>query len=862
MSPFLLVRKPTTVTAESLSVELRRALVRVARVPRLLVASDYDGTLAPIVADPEKARPLPESVRALRVLAGLHETTAAVISGRALRDLATLSRLPAEVHLVGSHGSEFDVGFVHALDASARGLHRRLETVLEDIVDGATGAGLEIKPASIAVHVRRAEPEIAERVLTAVRSGPAGWDGVSVTEGKSVIELAVVATDKGHALDVLRHEAGASAAVFVGDDVTDERAFVRLAGPDVGIKVGTGTSSAGFRVSDPDAVATVLALLVEERRAWLYGESAAPIERLSMLANETSVALVSPDARLNWLCHPGPDSAAVFAELVGGAGAGHFSVRPLRGGLPLGQRYVPGTMTVETRFSQVVVTDYLVHGLPAHRTDVVRVLSGSTPVEVSFAPRPEFGQVGVRLRAEPDGLRVVGTGDPIALWSPGVSWQITSDGMHETATATVELTAGQPVVLELRCGTTDLSASPTDEVVRRAAAEGSWSRWVSTLRLPGVARDMVARSALTLRGLCHEETGGIMAAATTSLPEEIGGVRNWDYRYCWLRDGALTAHALVSLGSVTEAEGYLRWLHGVLTSLPGPEYLHPLYTLGGITLGPEAVLDTLPGYAGSRPVRVGNLANQQVQLDVFGPVVDLVSGLSTVRGKLTDDDWRMVGAMVRAVAARWHEPDHGIWEERHAPRHHVYSKVQCWVTVDRALKLADRWGRVPSPKWAGLRDRIATDVLTNGWHPQACGGIGAFTTAYDGLDLDAASLHVGLSGLIDPSDERFAATVTSIEAELRSGSTVYRYHRDDGLPGVEGGFHLCAAWMIEAYLLVGRRTEAEELFEQMVDAAGPTGLLPEEYDPIAERSLGNHPQAYSHLGLIRCAQLLDGDTPA
>ncbi|HYS39897.1 MAG TPA: trehalose-phosphatase, partial [Pseudonocardiaceae bacterium] len=293
-------------TAESLSVELRRALVRVARVPRLLVASDYDGTLAPIVADPERARPLPESVGALRVLAGLHETTAAVISGRALRDLATLSRLPSEVHLVGSHGSEFDVGFVHALDQTARGLHRRLEEVLESIVDGATGTGLEVKPASIAVHVRRAEPDIAERVLAAVRTGPAGWEGVSVTEGKSVIELAVVATDKGHALDVLRHEAGASAAVFVGDDVTDERAFVRLAGPDVGIKVGTGPSAAGFRVSDPDAVATVLALLVEERRAWLYGESAPPIERLSMLANETSVAMVSPDARLNWLCHPEP----------------------------------------------------------------------------------------------------------------------------------------------------------------------------------------------------------------------------------------------------------------------------------------------------------------------------------------------------------------------------------------------------------------------------------------------------------------------------------------------------------------------------------------------------------------------------
>jgi trehalose-phosphatase len=840
-------------TVESLSPELRRALVRVARVPRLLVASDYDGTLAPIVADPEQARALPESVGALRVLAGLHETTAAVISGRALRDLATLSRLPSEVHLVGSHGSEFDVGFVHALDERARALHRRLARALEDVVEGAVGVGLEVKPASIAVHVRRADPEVGQRVLAAVRSGPAGWEGVSVTEGKAVIELAVIATDKGHALDVLRHEAGASAAVFMGDDVTDERAFARLAGPDVGIKVGSGVSAAGFRVADTAAVATVLAFLVEERRAWLYGESAPPIERLSMVANETSVALVTPDARVSWLCHPGPDSAAVFADLVGGAGAGFFGVRPLRNGLPLGQRYVPGTMTVETRWSQLLVTDYLVHGLPTHRTDVVRVISGATQAVVGFAPRPEFGQVPVRLRVERDGLRVVGTGDPMVLRSPGVVWEVSSDGMHESATATVSVSPGSPVVLELRCGTTDLSPAPDG----REAADRYWSDWAATLRLPNRARDMVARSALTLRGLCNADTGGIMAAATTSLPEQLGGVRNWDYRYCWLRDGALSAAALVSLGSTAEAEGYLRWLHRVIDTLPGPEYLHPLYTLAGTTLGPEAVIDTLPGYAGSRPVRVGNLANQQVQLDVFGPVVDLVDHLATAQGGLDDSEWAMVEAMAHAVAARWSEPDHGIWEERHTPRHHVYSKVQCWVTIDRALTLADRWGRTPDPSWAALRDKIAEDVLTRGWHPEACGGIGAYTTAYDGLDLDAASLHVGLSGLLDPADERFGATVTAIEAELRSGSTVYRYHRDDGLPGIEGGFHLCAAWMIEAYVLVGRRTEAEELFEQMLDAAGPTGLLPEEYDPIAERSLGNHPQAYSHLGLIRCAQLLD-----
>ncbi|MBQ6643471.1 MAG: trehalose-phosphatase [Saccharopolyspora sp.] len=845
-------------TAEALPAELRRTLVQLARTPRLLVACDYDGTLAPIVADPNAAKPLPESVHAMRSLAALPATTTAVISGRALRDLATLSRLPAEVHLVGSHGSEFDVGFVHQLDPQATELRTALQRAAQEVVVGEEGVTLEAKPASVAVHVRRAEEDVAERVLDAIRSGPATWDGVQVTEGKSVIELAVVQTDKGNALDALRHQVGATAAIFLGDDVTDEKAFARLHGPDIGLKVGDGETLAGFRVADTTQVATALAFLMEERRTWLYGEQAPPIERLTMLSNERTVALLTPDARVTWMCHPGPDSAAVFADLLGGPGAGHFSIRPHGGDgaprspLPLGQRYVPGTMTVETRWSRLLVTDYLEHGVDGHRTDLIRVISGGSTASIEFAPRPEFGQVPVRLVQEAGGLRVMGTSEPIVLHSPDVQWEITSDGMHESAHAVVEASDAEPVVLEMRCGTEDLFPAQLTQPQRRAAADAYWSDWLETLTLPAVERDLVGRSALTLRGLCNTDTGGIMAAATTSLPEEIGGVRNWDYRYCWLRDGSMTAQALVTLGSTAEAEGFLNWLHNVLASLPGPERLHPLYSLQGTSLGPEAVIDSLPGYAGSRPVRVGNLADQQVQLDVFGPVVELVTNLAAATGALRDQDWELVKAMAEAVSHRWFEPDHGIWEERDQPRHHVYSKVMCWVTLDRAIKLGERYDRTPESTWGPLRDQISQDVLKNGWQAD----VQAFTTAYEGSDLDAASLHVGLSGLIDPADERFSATVTAIESELRSGSTVYRYRRDDGLPGDEGGFHLCAAWLIEAYLLIGRRTEAEELFQQIVDTAGPTGLLAEEYDPIAERSLGNHPQAYSHLGLIRCAQLL------
>ncbi|WP_086818633.1 trehalose-phosphatase, partial [Allokutzneria sp. NRRL B-24872] len=722
-------------TAEALPAELRRALVQLARTPRLLIACDYDGTMAPIVADPEQARPLPESVNALRSLATLSSTTVAVISGRALRDLATLSRLPSEVHLVGSHGSEFDVGFVHALDAAARQLLTKIKHELDGIIDGAEGVHLEMKPASVAVHVRRAEPAVGERVFEALRSGPCTWDGVQVTEGKAVIELAVVQTDKGHALDVLRHQVGATAAIFLGDDVTDEKAFARLTGPDLGIKVGDGETLAAYKIADTTDVARVLAFLMEERRTWLYGEQAVPIERISMLANERSVALLTPDAKLTWLCHPEPDSGAIFADLLGGPTAGVFGIKPERNGLPLGQRYLPGTMTVETRWSKLLVTDYLDHYAPPHRTEIVRVISGNSRAVIDFAPRPEFGQVAVKLSAEADGLRVLGTSDPIVLRAPGVEWTITSDGQHESARAVVEVTPEQPIVLELRCGSDDLGPAEVSEADRRARAGAYWTDWLAGLNLPEVQRDLVARSALTLKGLQHDETGAFLAAATTSLPEEIGGVRNWDYRYCWIRDAALSAQALVRLGSTAEAEKYLAWVHGVLATLPGPERLHPLYTLHGTHLGPEAVIDTLPGYAGSRPVRVGNLANQQVQLDVFGPIVDLVAMVTEARGKLTDEDWRMVEAMAEAVSRRWHEPDHGIWEERAAPRHRVYSKVMCWVTLDRAIKLADAYGRKAETSWAELRDTIRADVVENGWNEE----VQSYATAYDGPDLDAAT---------------------------------------------------------------------------------------------------------------------------
>jgi trehalose 6-phosphate phosphatase len=813
--------------------------------------------MAPIVSDPQKAFPHPESVSAMRGLASLAGTNAAVISGRALRDLAILSRLPSEVQLVGSHGSEFDAGFVNAIDDNAKKLLTVITGELQAIADAHPGVSIETKPASVALHVRNAETAAGDEALAAVRSGAAARDGVQVTEGKSVIELAVIVTDKGVALDILRHQEAATAAVFFGDDVTDEKAFGHLHGPDIGVKIGPGDTLAEFRIDSTEQVALALAFLLEERRQWLSGADAPRIERLTMLASPNAVALLTPDADVTWLCHPEPDSAAVFAHLLGGDQAGHFSVGPTRTSLPLSQQYVDGTMTVQTKWASLQVTDYLPHDVGQGQTALTRVITGKATAVVTFAPRPEFGKAWASLEPDADGLRVLGTADPMVLRSPGVVWNIVSDGSQQTAHAEVDPSNG-PIVLELRLGTDDLSEHPWAEVERRRASEAYWKDWADGLDLPPLKRDLMKRSALTLRGLVHAESGSIMAAATTSLPEDIGGVRNWDYRYCWLRDAALTAAALVDVGSTAEAENYLSWIHGVLESVSGPERLHPLYTIWGLGLPPEAVIDELPGYAGSRPVRVGNAANQQVQLDVFGPIVELVSALAHARKAagsehvLSEDDWELVRAMVEAVERRWFEPDHGIWEIRDNPRHHVYSKVMGWITVDRAIRLAETFGRATEPGWAPLRETIREEVLANGWNEE----VQSFTAAYDGTDLDAATLFIGLSGLIDPADPRFAATVTATEAELRSGSTVYRYRHDDGLPGGEGGFHLCAAWLVEAYLLVGQRAEAEALFAQLVSAAGPTGLLSEEYDPIAERSLGNHPQAYSHLGLLRCARLL------
>lgn len=838
--------------------ELDQALDRVAAVPVLLIASDYDGTIAPIVADPPRARPHRESIVALRALAAMPQTHVAIISGRALEELARLTGLPEDIHLVGSHGSEFDPDFAESLSPHAARLRRHLIDELTTVAAHGSGFTIEEKPASVAFHYRNADDEAADEAVRAVLEGPGAIEGVYTKHGKKVVELGVVSTSKGNALETIRHRCGASAVVFFGDDATDEDAFVTLAGPDLGVKVGEGETSAGHHVEGPRQVAQVLARLSELRSEWLAGADAVPIERHSLLSDQRTVALVTPQGRLTWMCLPRLDSPALFAELLGGPAAGHFSVRPAGGGDTIEQHYLHSSLVLRTRWKNLTLTDFLdcSGGRPGHRagrTDLIRIVEGRGRILVEFAPRLDFGRVVTRLSAREGGLVIEDTLDPIVLRAPGVGWTIVEEGQHQTARAEVDL-SGAPLVLELRHGSGSLRDGGKTAEERCRLTDGFWAEWAARLVLPDVEPELMRRSALVLKGLCHGPSGAIAAAATTSLPEHMGGVRNWDYRFCWVRDAAMSARALLRLGSIGEAMDLLDWVLGVLERCESPQRLQPVYTVTGEALGTEGEIAELSGYRGSRPVRVGNLAARQVQLDVFGPVVDLVALLVELDAPVSAQHWRVVEAMVQAVEARWTEPDHGIWEIRSPRRHHVHSKVMCWLTVERAIGVARHFVDENRDDWQALRDTIAADILEQGFKSD----LNAFTAAYDGTDADAAALHVGLSGLLQPEDPRFAGTVALIEKTLLRRPTVYRYRSDDGLPGAEGGFHLCASWLVDSYVLLGREDEARSLFEQIVAVSGPTGILSEQYGPRTRRALGNVPQAYSHVGIIENAVRLGG----
>lgn len=824
-------------------------LDQLATTPHLLVCCDYDGTLAPIVEDPNRAVPLQSAVTALRALSILPSTTVAVVSGRSLRDLAALSRLPSEIHLVGSHGGEFDHDF--HIDRQQQRLLEECVATVRELAAHYPGAYVEVKPSSVAVHVRRCSRPDASELLERVVMGPGQFAGILVRHGKEVVELSVVHTQKADAVDILRHRVGATAILFVGDDATDESVFARLSGPDVGVKVGEGDTAAGWRVASPSDVADLIISVMERRESWLLGGHSPPIEQHMMLSNRQSVALLAPDGAINWFCAPDPDAPAVFAALLGDDSSGHFSIRPQHGMPMLSQTYIGGTLSARTRWADLTVHDYMPI-LPegeAPPVRIIRSISGTEPAVVCFVPRPQFGAVPVSIEVDEGGLRVMGSSDQMALYSPGVQWSIEGPPGKHWATAIVDASAGD-VILEFRFGTYDLDPPAERETVTRERTINYWRDWTRSLSLPGVRPHAEERAALTLRALCHANSGGVLAAATSSLPERVGGIRNWDYRFCWIRDAALTVRELVALGSTDEADAYIAWLLRLAETVDSPEHLHPVYSLHGQPLGAEGVIDTLSGYAGSRPVRIGNAAAGQLQLDVYGPVVQLVADLAAHRGCVSDAEWHLVNRLIDAVGLRWHEPDHGIWEIRHEPRRHTHSRMMCWLAVDCALAVAGVRGEERSD-WMALRDDIAKAIEADGWSDEHR----AYVAAADLHEADAAVLQGLLEGYPAPP-ERIVSTVAYVERELRRSRGVYRYRFDDGLPAGEGAMHICAAWLAGVYARSGALADAHQMLDAILDSAGDSGLLPEQVDPVTGRGLGNHPQAYSHVGVLTTIRLI------
>jgi len=850
---------------KSVSPALAERLVRAAHSPVLLVACDFDGTLSAIAERPDLARADRRAVSCLAALSRLPHTHGAILSGRSLQDLRVrLGGLGAElerVRLIGSHGLESGEGNHElVLNPGAKARLDEIRDRVQDIAARAPGSIVEIKPASITFHYRQCEPEIGDLAARAVAELGEQAPGVFRLGALAAVELCVIEPNKGAALTLVRRRVGATGTVFIGDDVTDEAAFAVMSGSDLSIKVGSDSTRAAERVASQLHVAACLEMLHEHRRAWLTQRRPVGIEQHAILSDQRTAALVRPDGGVAWLCLPRLDSPAMFASLLGAEEHGVFQIRPIGEERPAAVEYEPDSLVLRTRWTNLTVTDYLdcAQGRAyqrAGRTDLVRVVEGSGEAVVKFAPRLDFGRVATRLVLREDGIEIEGWHDPVVLYAPGVSWRLEPEGDHVSAVAA--FTAKEPVTFELRYGTASLRPNPITERVRREQNTRFWAGWTTSLRGTELAPTLVRRSAVTLKALVHGPSGSLAAAATTSLPEHVGGVRNWDYRYCWPRDACMAAAALVRLGNTGVAMKLLDWMSGVVQRCESPDRLRPIYSLLGEELGAEAEIAELPGYGESKPVRVGNAAAMQVQLDVFGPIVDLAAMLAERGVPITPEHWRLVEAMVRAVEARWMEPDHGIWEIRAPKRHHVHSKLMCWLAASRGVVVSELALGRDRPDWARLRDEIRADLLGKGWNPTR----GVFTGVYGGDLLDAATLQLATTGFLSGDDARLRSTVELIDRELRRGPVVLRYTEDDGLPGIEGGMQICTFWLVEALWVIGEHARARSLFDDAAALAGPTGLLAEQFEPDLGISLGNFPQAYSHLGLINAACRLS-DLPA
>lgn len=584
------------------------------------------------------------------------------------------------------------------------------------------------------------------------------------------------------------------------------------------------------------------------------------IEDYAIIGDTQSVALVGRNGSIDWLCLPRFDSGACFSALLGnGPEHGRFSIRPVDAARST-RRYRGDTLILETEFETADGRALLVDAMPirGRHPDVVRVIhgvSGEVRMRVELTIRFDYGSIVPWVRRLNDGrLSAVGGPDALVLASP---IQTHGEGLHTVAEFTVR--ARQKVPFVLTWHPSNEAPPDTAEPFRSLEeTEKWWSAWAIRQTVRGPYRDAMIRSLLTLKALTYAPTGAIMAAGTTSLPEAIGKSRNWDYRCAWLRDATFTLFALMHAGYTSEARAWRDWL---LRAIAGdPAKLQPLYGPAGERRIPEQTLDWLPGYAGSRPVRIGNKAAHQFQLDVYGEVLDTLHQSRRMGLGSDANAWAVQRAIAEWLETRWNTPDHGLWEVRGQPRHFVHSKVMAWAAFDRLVKAIERQGLDgPVDRWRRIRAEIHDEVCQRGYDAT----LGSFTQSYGSRDLDASLLLIPSVGFLPPHDPRVRGTIEAIERHLVRDGFVARYPTTeamnvDGLPGREGAFIACSFWLVDALALIGRKDDARAIFDRTIAIANDVGLLSEEYDVERKRLVGNFPQAFSHVAVVNSARALVG----
>jgi GH15 family glucan-1,4-alpha-glucosidase len=580
-----------------------------------------------------------------------------------------------------------------------------------------------------------------------------------------------------------------------------------------------------------------------------------PIENYAMIGDCHTAALVGCDGSIDWLCFPRFDSSACFAALLGGPEHGRWLIAPSAKVSRVQRRYRPGTLILETEFhtqeGSIRVIDFM--PLSDERWDVVRIvegLSGQVTVRMELIVRFDYGSIVPWVRRAEKVLLITAGPDTLELTA---SVEIAPENMKSVASFT--LGAGDRHSFSLNYRPSHLAIQPgVDAEETLTETDTAWRSWSDRCNYHGTWHEPVMRSLITLKALTYKPTGGIVAAPTTSLPEHLGGVRNWDYRYCWLRDATFTLNALLLTGYQEEAIAWREWLLRAVAGSPGD--LQILYGVTGVRRLDEYEIPSLPGYLGAAPVHIGNAASTQFQLDVYGEVMDTLHLARNAGLKAEPAVWGFLIEVLKFLEGHWEHPDEGLWEVRGPRRHFTHSKVMAWVAFDRAIKDAEADGLdAPIEQWRTVRDAIHAQVCDKGFDTR----INSFIQAYESPHLDASLLLIPQVGFLPPDDPRVRGTIEAIERNLVIDGLVLRYSTEtdvDALPAGEGAFLPCSFWLADSYVLTGRREQGEALFERLLALSNDVGLFAEEYDVRAKRMLGNFPQALTHMALVNTARLL------